>query len=264
MKTVRVSFENPRAWMVSSYQKNLNFFREKVAQDEPISWTPNVMAGSVCLSAIEYAVTCFGAGDQEIATGLLARGRRIIKGARDYFGQASERDRINLDRPTIAIACRLGSILDSEGFGSDWAVPYDAFPPYIRSVGELGDVELQNAAKFLWALLAIFEEKPGEYRNALDLKMKKHRELRGEMELVPKLGRVVTSSADVGWSEYETVLARWLNPVIETESYAENFRGQFAAVLALVWCMYRLKRLDREALLKTYFGETVSIPVPVI
>jgi hypothetical protein len=102
-----------------------------------------------------------------------------------------------------------------------------------------------------------------EYARARDKKLRTHRDFREEMPLVHLLPELHERADHPGWAIYETVLARWLNPVLKTESYASNFRDEFAGVMSLLWARDHLKMLDRDTLLRTYFGETLSIPVPV-
>ncbi len=171
------------------------------------------------------------------------------------------RDEVTLDRPAIVLANRLGSVLAPDVFLEKWPVPFEAFPAYIRDGGRL--LEEANAALFIWGVLGVFEGREDEFARAKRTKRGTHRDFREEMPIVPLLPELWGRPDHRGWAVYETVLARWLNPILTTESYASNFQSYFAGVMSLLWVRYHLKRLNRDTLLKTYFGETLSVPVPV-
>jgi len=252
----------PRAWMSSYFAKNPAFFASKARGDRPVDFShPRVAPGGVCLGVIHDAVVCCAAGHDDLARGILLVGERLIHEALDRFGARLERDFIDLDRPQMALARGLGSILAPDLFGALWPVPFDAFPRFIEADGRL--LEEANAGRVLWALYAVFEGAEDQYQASRALKLRSHRDLRQEMAFVPALPDLFQGPDHSRWAEYEPILARWLNPILQTKSYASNFQDMMAGLLVLIWAKRRLGRLDRETVLASYFGETLSVSVVV-
>lgn len=260
--TQSAGHESPRHWMAAYFRKNSASLEGRSRGREAIDWrNPSALPGVICLGPIADAIISFGAREPVAAGRFLERGDWVLHQAVDLFGEASDRDAIDFDRPCIALASRLGAVLAPDVFGEPWPVPFDAFRRYIEADGRL--LEETNAGRVLWALDAVLEGEAAEYDAARSLKVRSHRDLRDEMALVPSLWDLSRDPQHPQWAEYERILARWLNPLLRTTSYASNFQDMMAGLLALIWAKSRLGRLDRETLLATYFGETLSIPVPV-
>jgi hypothetical protein len=244
------------------FEKNASFFEKKAVQPTPIDWSrPNVRVGLICLGSLEDVITSAAAGRTRLVDSFLAQAHRLISEAIVKFGAALERDEADLDRVAMSLASWLGHALSPSQFSDPWPVPFDAFPRYIQAGGAA--LEEQNAARVLWAILGIFEEKIGEYRAAHSLKLRVHRDFRDEVALLGRLEELRSTSEGPVWVEYERVLARWLNPTLETRSFASNFQNHIAAAMTLVWCKYHLRNSDKESVLSTYFGETLSVSVLV-
>lgn len=255
-------FASPRQWMALYYRDNESFLAGESQDYQPPTWDrPASLVGAMCTRPFRDSLSCLAASDSAVAARFLARGKWILDQALPRFGNDHSRDLIDLDRPRIALASRLGAVLAPDVFGEPWSIPFDAFRRYIEADGRL--LEETNAGRVLWALDAVLEGEAAEYDAARSLKVRSHRDLRDEMALVPSLWDLSRDPQHPQWAEYERILARWLNPLLRTTSYASNFQDMMAGLLALIWAKSRLGRLDRETLLATYFGETLSIPVPV-
>jgi hypothetical protein len=256
-----LSYENPRKWMKWYFERNEASYRHP-PEGEEVNWkNPLARIGSIVFRPVKDAIVCFAVDENSLATGFLSRGGHLLRQAVGFFGTAPDRDGSRLDRPTFAIVSRLGRVLSPDDFPAQWPVPFEAFRRYVE--GEGGSPDEQNIAAILWALLGVFDELPAEYGAARELRLRVHAELRREMALGRILWGLARDPGDPQWAEYEAVLARWLNPILETGGVASNFQDHVAALMVLVWCRYHLKKLDRETVLGTYFGETLSVPVPV-
>lgn len=244
------------------FKKNVPFFEKRASSPPMIDWRgKNVMVASVCLGAVKNAVVCFAASRPELGENFLQQSQQLVSEAMSVFESARERDEVGLDRPAITLASRLAQALAPDLSIGKSPVPFEAFSTYIEAAGRL--LEEVNAARVLWALFAVLEGRSDEYSRARDRKLRTHLDFREEMPLVHLLPELHERADHPGWARYETVFARWLNPVLTTDSYASNFRDEFAGVMSLLWARDHLKRLERETLLRTYFGETLTIPAPV-
>ncbi|MFI5091377.1 MAG: hypothetical protein ACHP7P_15145 [Terriglobales bacterium] len=248
--------------MAFNFEKNRDLLSKLGDRRESIAWDAGtVLVGSICMGPVEYFLASHAAGDAALALRFLARGKWILDQAIPRFGGDVNRDPIDLDRPRMALASQLGSILAPDLFGDAWSVPFDAFPRYIEADGRL--LEEANAGRILWAFFAAFEDSGDQYQTARVLRLRSHQDFREEMALVATLAELTEAPNHPQWVEYETILARWLNPILATKSYASNFQDMMAGLLSLVWVKHHLGRLDRETLLATYFGETLRVPIVV-
>jgi hypothetical protein len=249
-----------RDWMCWYFEKNEASFNQ--APNLEVNWDKrNVMAGAICLSLVRDFVICVAAGSESLGDAILGRAGILLRQAMARFGDAVDRDQIRLDRIELALAERLGAVFSPGASNEVHSVPFDAFPRYLEAPGI--NLEESNACRVLWALLAVLEGNQEEYEAARDAEVRVHSELRAEMKLVPTLPDLAADASCSGWSAFEEVLARWLNPVLKTTSYASNFQEPFAASMSLFWCKYHLTQLDRSTLIGTYLGEKTGIPVIV-
>ena len=257
-------YKSPRAWMTWYFNKNAASLERDASKpdDLGVDWEhPDVLAGDLCLADVDRAIAAFAAGAPDTGEGLLDRTHHMATEGWTRLANATERDEIDLTRVDIVLTHRIGAVLAPERFTERWEVPFEAFPRYLKAKGS--DLEVRNAVRVLWALLAVFEEGFEEWGAAMGFKLRAVASLRGEAELVPALARLCRTADDPLWADYERVLARWLNPVLLNIGVVALLRFQLATLLSLVWCKYHLGRLDRDTLLSTYFGETVSVPVVV-
>ena len=255
------AWDNPRAWMRGAFEKNRDFLAKERSAPLPDWSRRSLLIGRLALGPIRDAVVCFAAGEEVLATKLLERGAQLIATGMAHFGSDIERDAIKRDRVELVLAANLGRTLCPEFYSSPPPVPFDAFPRYLD--GDGAEPEEKSASRFFWGLLAVLERNDAEYEKARDLKVRTHPDLRAEAALISHLSELSANADHAVWRDYETVLARWLNPKLSTASDAYLFREDLAGALSLLWCRDRLRRLDRETLLCTYYGETLSIPVRV-
>lgn len=250
--------------MIASYIKNRDSIATDATTVESLNWKkPHILIGGICLAAIEEdAVRCFAASDTPLAMASLERGRRLIDEAPVRHPDLPGRDFVSLDRIKVALADRVERVLRPAPLADASRVPFEAFERYLTG-GKESRLEDDNACKILRALFAIFEERPDEYAAALSKKGRTHRDFREEMALLPELGRLANDRADEGWNRYESVMARWLNPILETDSDASLFQDELRGLLVLNWAKYRVGKLDRETVLSLYFGEGLGVPMAV-
>jgi hypothetical protein len=247
--------------MLWSYQKNQEAFRKQLSEPDSVAWSgTGVMIGALCLHPIALAFTCYAAGDDALGDSMLQRSRARTEEAFHRFGASAEFDDMRLDRMQIALSDRveLAAGTGSQPFGS---VPFDSVRTYFFDNGRV--LEEKNAAQLYWAVFALLEGDHDQYRRALELKTRKHRDFVSELAMLPKLPDMLVSDAPEEWLPFEEVMSCWLNPTLLTDSFASNFQTDFAFLLSLFWCKYRLRSVDRDVLLRTYLGETLSVPVAV-
>ena len=250
-----------RDWMCRYFARNEASFEKRPTLE--VDWERrNVMAGAICLGLIRDVVICTVAGSESLGDAILGRAEFLLRQALSRFGDAIDRDQIDLDRIELALTARLGAVFSPACFSEVLSeVPFDAFPRNLDAPG--AKLEECNACRVLWALLALLEGNQEEYAAAKGAKMRVHSDLRAEMKLVSGLPDLVADAGCDDSSGFEDVLARRLNPLLKTTSYASNFQEVFAARLSRFWCKYHLKQLGRAALIGTYLGDTLSVPVTV-
>lgn len=250
-----------KEWLRRSFEKNRNFLERQAAGQRKINWEdPNVLVGGLSLGLFQSYVTASAAEEQKLAETILDQMSRFISEAIERRGADRDRDEIDLERIEIWLANRLGSIVDGSLF-VPWPLPFEAFATCLSDRSQVW--EILNAANFLWALLAVVEGATEEYDAAVQVRQRPHPDLRTEMELMPQLRSIAEDPETKGWKKLESCVTRWLSPTLKTKSYATNFQDAICAGLVLFWCKYRLGTLTRDALLKTYFGETLQQVVTV-
>jgi len=140
--------------MVSYFDKNRLHLDERADKREAIAWgNPSALVGIICMGPVTDSLRCLAAGNEVFASRFLARGKWILDQAIPRFGGDVSRDLIDLDRPRVALASRLESILAPGLLADPWPVPFDAFPRFIEADGRL--LEESNAGRVLWALEAV-------------------------------------------------------------------------------------------------------------
>jgi hypothetical protein len=93
MKETVVSYPSPRAWMEQNFQKNISFFEKRALASRSIDWTgKNLLVGSICLGALQYAISASAAHRPELAEGLLVRASEGLSEAFAARGGVRERD----------------------------------------------------------------------------------------------------------------------------------------------------------------------------
>jgi len=256
-------FETPRDWMLWSYGRNRDGFRKEISEPDAVPWsTPGILIGALCLHPIINALICLAAGDGELGDAFLNRARARTDEAVSRFGANVELDQVALYRVQIVLSDRFELAAGVAGHRTGTLpVPYEAFHTYCADRNNLP--EERNAAQFYWALFALFDGNEDELRSALATKSRKHPDFVNELALLPQLPAMIASDDAASWLPFEEVASRWLNPKLMTQSYACTFQNDFALLLSLIWTKYRLRSINRDTLLRTYLGETLSVPVPV-
>jgi hypothetical protein len=253
---------NPREWMEASYNKNKKYLADKGLRQPSIDFSRyGLLIGKICLNPITQSMDCFAANDEVLGESLLNLAIKINNIVISKFGNTPSIDKEGLDRIEVAIANRMLLGLGVGDAVQKWDVPFDAFPSYISHSSR--QPEERIAAQILWGLLGVFENKIDQYEKAIETSVKSHPDLNQEIDLLRLIVNLSSNPNDSNWSSFEKVLARWLNPILRLDSNATLFREDFAMVLVLFWCKFKAQRLDRDYILNTYFGETLTIRVHV-
>lgn len=248
-----------RRQLKETYSKNREYYETAIRDYQSLDWSkPNLMAAAVCEDLIDDAIVAEAAGQHELFELLVEQGDRTLASA--LLCSDSERceNDIDLTRPRIAVARLVHQALKGNPDESSSSIPYGFFPGFLRSRDAV--VEESSVAALLWALLAAFEGNLAQHEKARGARLPVHADLQEEVDLAWLMRDLIANQDDQRWREFEAVLARWLLPGRQLQSYVSGFAQSIRSMLVLTWNKFYLHDLSSEAVLATFFGETLEWP----
>ncbi len=236
----------------ATFARNRAFLEAQAdSRRQPDPANTQSLIGATALGAFYNLTVIHAAGEADLfERALFTQAAWITRASDLHLGTP---DLPALDRLELALAYDLGCVLSPSLFPPR-PFAFSGLPDGLVEAHDGGDA--RTALLCVWGFYATFRDRADQHSLATHHPLLCRRRLPLEVALLASIPAFIDNVRSPRWEDVRRLLERWLPPEGPYNTSADDHHSSMRAVLVLLWCRFRLLRLDSTALLETFLGHT--------